>query len=82
VRTALDHESRFVRRAAVWLLRDWGVRESAPALIARLTPEAFPDPEPCWSTFQMVRVPDDADCDWLEAELVTLFPEVEPTLPE
>lgn len=55
---------------------------SDPALIARLTPEAFPDPEPCWSTFQMVRVPDDADCDWLEAELVTLFPEVEPTLPE
>ena len=30
----------------------------------------------------MVRVPDDADCDWLKAELVTLFPEVEPTLPE
>lgn len=61
---------------------DENVIGSDPPLIARLATEAFPDPEPCWSTFQMVRVPDDADCDWLKAELVTLFPEVEPTLPE
>ncbi len=55
---------------------------SDPALIAQLTPEAFPDPEPCWSTFRMVRVPDEADCAWLEAELVTLFPDIAATLPE
>lgn len=55
---------------------------SDPPLIAQFTPEAFPDPEPCWSTFQMVRVPDEADCAWLEAELVTLFPDVAATLPE
>lgn len=61
---------------------DENVIGSDPELIARLATEAFPDPEPCWSTFQMVRVPDEADCDWLRAELVTLFPEVEPTLPE
>lgn len=31
------------------------------------------DPEECNSTFQMVRVPDEADCDWIVEQADTLF---------
>ncbi|XXX80831.1 hypothetical protein WMF30_18925 [Sorangium sp. So ce134] len=33
----------------------------------------YPDPEECNSTFVMVRIPDDADCAWIEAAAETLF---------
>lgn len=55
---------------------------SEPAVIASFAPESTPAPEPCWSTFQMARAPEDADCDWLEGALTSLFPDVAYTFPE
>jgi hypothetical protein len=38
------------------------------------TSEQLPDPEACNSTFEMVRVPDTADCAWVRDQEAMLFP--------
>ncbi len=43
-----------------------------PKTILTVMPQSFADPDPCRSRFEMVRIPDDADCAWVlehEAEL-------------
>jgi hypothetical protein len=52
------------------------VLESDPALIKQMSPTTSVDTEPCHSTFQMLRVPADADCATLKAQELTLFPEL------
>ncbi len=47
---------------------------SDPQALKALAPEASADPDPCKSSFHMVRVADDADCEWLLEHEKELLP--------
>jgi hypothetical protein len=50
------------------------ILESDPPSIQQLSPQAQADPVACDSTFVIARVPDTADCTYVENHLKTLFP--------
>lgn len=55
----------------------WGSEQvylgSDPENIAELASQAFPDPDASKHTFQLVRIPDDADCAYVNANACNLF---------
>lgn len=57
----------------------WGSEQvylgSDPASIAELASQAFPDPDASKHTFQMVRIPEGADCAYVVANACNLFSE-------
>jgi hypothetical protein len=57
----------------------WGGEQvylgSDPEAIADLASEAFPDPDPNEHTFQLVRIPPDAGCDYIAENRCDLFSE-------
>ena len=45
-----------------------------PQALKALAPKASADPDPCKSSFHMVRIADDADCKWIVEHRKELFP--------
>jgi hypothetical protein len=75
-----DHtrfDGQQVDRGRVEGLIVWGSEQiylgSDPSTIADLASQAFPDPDPNTHTFQLVQVPDDADCAYINTTACNLF---------